>query len=95
LAEEQGTPAGFVVTGRTKTPPPGSSPIRPSHSGEIYALYLAPAFWRRGIGTALLKHGARHLKEQKHGTMCLWVLDKNQRAKAFYERWAGKNWVGR
>jgi ribosomal protein S18 acetylase RimI-like enzyme len=95
LAEEQGTPAGFVVTGRTKTPPPGSSPIRPSHSGEIYALYLAPAFWRRGIGTALLKHGARHLKEQKHGTMCLWVLDKNQRAKAFYEKMGGQKLGGK
>lgn len=90
LAELGGTPAGFVVTGRTKTPPPGSSPIRPSHSGEIYALYLAPSFWRQGVGTALLKYGARVLKDQKHSAICLWVLDKNIRGKAFYEAMGGQ-----
>jgi ribosomal protein S18 acetylase RimI-like enzyme len=89
LAEEDGKPAGFVVTGRTKTPPPGSSPIRPSHSGEIYALYLHPDYWRQGIGTALIKHGARVLKDQKHSSVCLWVLDANVRGKAFYEKMGG------
>lgn len=90
LAEEEGRPAGFVVIGRTKTPPPGSSPIRPSHSGEIYALYLDPDFWRKGIGTALIKHAARELKARKHSTICLWVLDGNARAKAFYEKMGGQ-----
>ena len=90
LAEEEGQPAGFVVIGRTKTPPPGSSPIRPSHSGEIYALYLHPSVWRKGIGTALIKHAARELKERKHSTVCLWVLDANARAKAFYEKMGGQ-----
>ena len=94
LAEVSGTPAGFVVTGRTKTPPPGSSPIRPSHSGEIYALYLAPPFWRQGVGTALIKHGAQHLKTQKHSAICLWVLDKNVRAKSFYEKMGGQKLGG-
>lgn len=90
IAELDGRPAGFAVTGRTKTPPPGSSPIRPSHSGEIYALYLHPDFWRQGVGTALIKHAARHLKEHKHSTICLWVLDGNVRAKAFYEKMGGQ-----
>ncbi len=90
LAEEEGRPAGFVVIGRTKTPPPGSSPIRPSHSGEIYALYLHPDFWRKGIGTALIKHAACELKARKHSSICLWVLDGNARAKAFYEKMGGQ-----
>ena len=90
IAEEGGTPAGFVVIGRTKTPPPGSSPIRPSHSGEVYALYLHPDFWRKGIGTALIKHAARELKDRKHSTVCLWVLDANVRAKSFYEKMGGQ-----
>lgn len=90
IAETNGAAAGFVVTGRTKTPPPGSSPIRPSHSGEIYALYLLPEYWRLGIGTAMLKHGFRTLKERKHSAVCLWVLDANQRAKAFYEKNSGQ-----
>ncbi len=95
LAEEGGQPAGFVVIGRTKTPPPGSSPIRPSHSGEIYALYLHPDFWRQGIGTALIKHAARELKDRKHSTVCLWVLDKNERAKAFYQKMGGQKLGGK
>lgn len=95
LAERDGKPVGFVTIGRTKTPPPGSSPIRPSHSGEIYALYLHPDAWRRGTGTALLKHAARELKAKKHSTLCLWVLDGNARAKAFYERLGGQKLGGK
>ncbi len=95
IAEEEGRPAGFTVIGRTKTPPPGSSPIRPSHSGEIYALYLHPDFWRKGIGTALIKHAARELKERKHSTICLWVLDANTRARGFYEKMGGQKLGGK
>lgn len=95
LAYDGGTPAGFVVIGRTKTPPPGSSPIRPSHSGEIYALYLHPDYWRKGIGTLLIKHAARELKERKHSTICLWVLDANTRAKGFYEKMGGQKLGGK
>ncbi len=95
IGDVEGKPAGFVVTGRTKTPPPGSSPIRPSHSGEIYALYLHPDHWRKGLGTALIKHAARHLKENKHSAVCLWVLDANTRAKAFYEKMGGQKLGGK
>lgn len=95
LAEEEGHPAGFAVIGRTKTPPPGSSPIRPSHSGEIYALYLAPDFWRRGIGSALIRYAARELKARKHSAICLWVLDANGRAKNFYEKMGGQKLGGK
>lgn len=95
LADVGGISAGFVVIGRTKTPPPGSSPIRPSHSGEVYALYLHPDYWRRGIGRALLRHAAQELKAQKHTTMCLWVLDGNQRGNAFYKAMGGQKLGGK
>lgn len=95
VAEEGDRVVGFATSGRTKTPPPGSSPIRPSHSGEIYALYLDPDHWRKGIGTLLIKHAARVLKEQKHSTVCLWVLDANGRAKAFYEKMGGQKLGGK
>jgi len=90
IAELDGRAAGFITTGRTKTPPPGSSPIRPLYSAEIYALYLHPDFWRRGIGTQLLKQAARDLKDQKHSSLCLWVMDGNARGKAFYEKMGGQ-----
>lgn len=90
IAEKDGKAVGFITTGRTKTPPPGSSPIRPLYSAEVYALYLDPAVWRQGIGTALLKQASLNLKEQKHSSLCLWVLDGNVRAKGFYEKMGGQ-----
>ena len=95
LAEIDSQPAGFITVGRTKTPPPGSSPIRPSHSGEIYALYLHPDCWRQGIGTALFHHGIERLKEQGHTSVCLWVLDGNKRGKAFYNKMGGQKLGGK
>ena len=90
IAEKDGKAVGFITTGRTKTPPPGSSIIRPLYSAEIYALYLDPSVWRQGVGTALLKQAARDLKDQKHSSLCLWVLDGNGRAKGFYEKMGGQ-----
>ena len=90
IAEKAGQPAGFVTYGRTKTPPPGSSNIRPTHGSEIYALYLLPGFWRQGIGAALLRQAAANLRENKQKTLCLWVLDGNGRAKSFYEKMGGQ-----
>jgi len=90
MAEEQGRPVGWTAFGRTRTPPPGSSPIRPLYSGEIYGLYLHPDVWRQGHGKALIKQAAKDLKAQKHSSLCLWVLDGNARAKSFYEAMGGQ-----
>lgn len=90
IAEEDGAPAGFVTYGRTKTAPPGSSAIRPTHAAEIYAIYLLPAYWRKGIGRTLLCAAAENLKAKKQTSLCLWVLDGNARAKAFYEKMGGQ-----
>lgn len=90
LAEQDGRAAGFIAYGRTKTPPPGSSNIRPTHSAEIYGLYLHPDFWRQGVGRALLRAAAADLREKKHKSLCLWVLDGNARGKSFYETMGGQ-----
>jgi GNAT superfamily N-acetyltransferase len=49
---------------------------------EIRALYLAPAKFRQGIGTALLT--AAH--DALEGDTALWVFEGNERALAFYAR---------
>lgn len=90
IAERDGQPVGFITSGRTKTPPPGSSPIRPTHSAEIYALYLHSDVWRQGIGGELIRKAAENLKNRKHSTLCLWVLEGNDRAKRFYEKMGGQ-----
>lgn len=88
--DESGNAAGFVNYGRLRTPPPGSSPIRPLYSGEIFALYVLPQYWRQGLGTQLMREAARGLAAMKHHSLCLWVLEKNARAVAFYKTQGGE-----
>lgn len=45
---------------------------------ELYALYVDPAGWRQGTGTALL--------DACGDVRVLWVLEGNLRARTFYER---------
>jgi len=87
---EDGQPVGFVSYGRLKTPPPGSSPIRPLYSAEIYGLYLLPDYYRQGIGTKLMGHAITELKDMRHKSLCLWVLEKNSRAVSFYKKQGGE-----
>lgn len=90
IAERDGQAAGWIAYGRTKSAPPGSSNIRPTHSAEIYGLYLHPSVWRQGIGSQLLRQAAENLRAAKHKSLCLWVLDGNKRAKSFYEKMGGQ-----
>lgn len=88
--DDSGHAAGFVSFGKLQTPPPGSSPIRPLYSGEIYALYLLPDYYRQGIGTSLLRAAASGLTPLKHRSLCLWVAEKNVRAVSFYKKMGGE-----
>jgi GNAT superfamily N-acetyltransferase len=90
IVEAEGAPAGFITCGKLRTPPPGSSHIRPVYSAEIMAIYVHPDFWEQGCGRALMQAAARHLKEKKHGGICLWALDKNKKACGFYEKLGGQ-----
>ena len=52
---------------------------------EIYAIYVLPQFWHQGIGRELLDEAERRLEDQHFIAFTLWVLDKNARARRFYE----------
>ncbi|WP_372670444.1 GNAT family N-acetyltransferase [Amycolatopsis kentuckyensis] len=71
VAEEDGVVAGFAAFGEA----------------QLYALYLLPEYWGRGLGRAL--HD-RVVAELSGDSAVLWVLSTNERAKAFYVRqgWA-------
>lgn len=90
IAEIDGKPVGFSIYGGLRTPPPGTSSIRPLYTGELYALYVLPDHWGQGIGTALMKSAVNIMRENKHKSMCLWVVDKNERAKNLYEKLGGQ-----
>ncbi|HPD82782.1 MAG: GNAT family N-acetyltransferase [Alphaproteobacteria bacterium] len=90
LAFKEGKPVGFISYGALRTPPPGTSKIRPLYSSEIYGVYLLPENFRQGIGTSLLKEAVSDLIIQKHQSLCLWVLEKNMRGRGFYEKMGGQ-----
>ncbi len=53
--------------------------------GELYAIYLHPGAWRRGLGRLLHEQVLTSLAESWPAAV-LWVLATNERAKTFYER---------
>jgi ribosomal protein S18 acetylase RimI-like enzyme len=57
----------------------------PSGTGELIALHIAEAFWRRGIGERLHDRAVREMIAHGLATATLWVLTGNERARAFYE----------
>ena len=71
VVEDDGVIAGFAAYG----------------PGQLYALYLLPEFWGRGLGRLL--HD-RVVEEMTGDSAILWVLSTNERAKAFYLR---QGWV--
>ncbi|MFJ6390127.1 GNAT family N-acetyltransferase [Streptomyces sp. NPDC091972] len=53
---------------------------------ELYAVYVDPRHYGRGIGNALLLEALWNRTALGHDRMYLWVLRDNSRARRFYER---------
>ena len=54
-------------------------------AAELDALYVLPEYWGRGIGYTLMNAVREKLSETPR--IALWVLDGNERAIRFYERY--------
>jgi ribosomal protein S18 acetylase RimI-like enzyme len=67
--------------------PCAESPGEPK-VGEIFTLYVHPAFQEQGIGRQLLGAAFGALRDRNFGRALLWVLRNNQ-ARFFYERMGG------
>jgi ribosomal protein S18 acetylase RimI-like enzyme len=79
IAESGDEVGGFVSVG------PSRDALASPTTGEVYALYVDPECWDRGVGRNLLAHGQKDLVEHGYSDATLWVLVDNQRACAFYE----------
>ena len=53
---------------------------------EIWALYVAPPFWSKGIGLQLWLKAKDCMRSQGFSSCSLWVLSENVRAIRFYEK---------
>jgi len=82
VAEVAGLIRGFATTA------PARDSDVPGY-GELYALYVDPDHWGRGLGVALVSAARAHLVDQGFKDAVLWVLSGNIRAERFYraDRW--------
>jgi GNAT superfamily N-acetyltransferase len=80
VADEGGSVIGFCAVG----------PAIDDDWGEVFAIYLHPGHWGHGVGRDMLAAGERALTEAGFSRALLWVLEGNDRGRAFYERqgWA-------
>ncbi|WP_322807079.1 GNAT family N-acetyltransferase [Thermanaerothrix sp.] len=83
VAEKMGSIVGFASGGPERS---GDEIYR----GEIYALYVLPAFQRQGIGRQLVVASVQSLLQSGLTSMLIWVLAENHPARAFYARLGGQ-----
>jgi ribosomal protein S18 acetylase RimI-like enzyme len=79
---EQGEVVGFAGGGAERTQDG-------EYDGEIYALYILPAYQKQGIGRRLVRAGVRRLLDRGFQHLLIWVLEDNP-ARAFYEALGGE-----
>jgi GNAT superfamily N-acetyltransferase len=68
---------GFTTTGSCRDPDKEGV-------GELYAIYVHPQWWDRGVGRLLIDDVRCRLAEQRLSEAVLWVLKGNERAERFY-----------
>jgi len=83
VAEDEGAVVGYCFGGRGRSD-------TDRFPGEVYAIYVWPAFQGRGAGRALLGVAARELLRRGWRAMLIWVLRENAPARRFYERMGGR-----
>jgi GNAT superfamily N-acetyltransferase len=86
LATAGPTVLGFASTGPPLVPEDSPDPVL----GDLYAIYLEPEVWGRGLGTRLHAAALDRLRESGFTRAGLWVLDGNERALRFYRR---EGWI--
>ena len=57
-----------------------------THVGELFGLYVRPDAWNTGVGRRLHDVAMSALASAGSHEATLWVLDRNRRARQFYER---------
>ncbi|WP_369359503.1 N-acetyltransferase family protein [Streptomyces sp. cg2] len=89
VAERGGEVVGWLAAGPardTDLAPGGALPAGAPPAAEVLALYVTPALLGTGVGRALLTAGTARAGARGFGTLSLWVVRGNARARRFYER---------
>jgi ribosomal protein S18 acetylase RimI-like enzyme len=78
VAELDGRVVGFCNTAPARDGPPGT--------GELLSIYLEPEVVGTGVGAALMLEALADFRARGSAAASLWVLEANDRARRFYER---------
>lgn len=81
LLEEDEIPAAILTVG-----PSRDDDLDVHLVGELWGIYIAPDYWRRGIGRELVGEAERLLQDRGYCEIVLWVLEGNTAARQFYEK---------
>lgn len=77
VAVDGGGICGFATTGPCRD-------ADKADAGELFAIYVHPDWWSRGVGRTLIGAARQHLVGQEYLEAVLWVLVGNGRAERFY-----------
>lgn len=80
VIEHDGIIVGFCVFA-----PARDTDLKGQSAGELVALNIIPKYWNKGFGSMLIESVIKESKKQKWQSLYLWVLQKNVRAKKFYQ----------
>ena len=80
VADEGGRVVGFCTLGGAR-----DTDVDGAAVGELQAIYLEADAAGRGVGRALHDAAIARLRERGYGRALLWVLERNPRARRFYE----------
>jgi ribosomal protein S18 acetylase RimI-like enzyme len=78
--------AGAEILGFCAFATPGRDDDAEGRVGEIGAIYVDPATWRGGVGSALMDAALTELRTNGWRWATLWVLADNRQAREFYAR---------
>ncbi|MEX0808845.1 MAG: GNAT family N-acetyltransferase [Dongiaceae bacterium] len=78
---------GFIAAGPTLAGEgEGFGDALPGSLGQTYLLHVHPAYWSGGIGGALHDRAMAALAADGFASAIMWVLERNERARRFYEQ---------
>ena len=90
--DEPGNVVGYASFGPERDmfdlawPPPLTAAGVAGETAELYALYVHPDAWSAGCGRALMDLVLVKTAKLGYPEIVLWVLERNNRARRFYER---------
>jgi GNAT superfamily N-acetyltransferase len=73
-----------VIVGFAHVGPSGDKDLKASQVGELYAMYLDPAYYRQGWGSQLMDAVFAEMRESGFAEGALWVMTANDAGRSFY-----------